>query len=279
MNRIPICYCGNKKIFGGILMSVLSIIDKTPSPIEIILLTMDLTDKNPAFTPFTEEQRDILDAAIKEVNPDSTARIVDVTDLQRKYFTKAKNQKNSYTPYASIRLFLDLLDVPEKLIYLDADVMCLKDVTELYKNDLEGYEFAAVVDIVGRRFFGKNYCNSGVLLLNLKKIRETDLFERARIRVRDRFMLMPDQSAINFLSTSKLILPYRFNEQRAIKDDTVIKHFCMGYKWRGPILTSYNYKQWHRDAVHKAGIFEFEHIYKKFDDILAALDDKSLISI
>jgi len=279
MNRIPICYCGNRKIFGGIFMSILSIIDKTDSPLEIILLTMDLTDKNSAYIPFSEEQRALLERILKEKNPESTARIIDVTDLQRKYFTRAKNQKNSYTPYASIRLFLDLLDVPEKLIYLDADIMCLKDIRTLYDTDIEGYEFGAAVDIVGRHFFGKTYCNSGVLLINLAKIRETDLFEKARIRVRDKFMMMPDQSAINFLSTSKLILPYSFNEQRAIKEDTVLKHFCMGYKWYGPILTSYNFKQWHRDRVHKAGIYCFEHIYERFDEILASLPDKSLISI
>ena len=106
MRRIPIGYCGNRKIFGGILMSVMSVIDKTKAPVDLILLTMDLTDKNPAFLPFTEEQRCVAESTLRKVNANSTASIINVTDLQKKYFSKAKNQKNSYTPYASIRLFL-----------------------------------------------------------------------------------------------------------------------------------------------------------------------------
>ena len=277
---IPVCYCGNRKIFGGIFMSVLSIVEKTDAPLDIILLTMDVSYKNPQYLPFSEEQRELLDKTLKEKNPESTARIFDVSELYRTYLEKGKNNNNSYTPYASIRLFLDLLDVPEKIVYLDADIMCLSDVSEYYNIDIEEYEFAATLDIVGRKFFRNNYCNSGVMLLNMKKIRETGLFARARARVSGKWMMMPDQSAIHKEAKSKLVVPYRFNEQREIKPDTVFKHFCMGYKWRGPILTSYNYKQWHRREVHeKLGIFDFDEIYEKFDKILSEGNNKELINI
>ncbi len=280
MNRVPICYCGNKRIFGGIFMSALSILKNTDAPIEIILLTMDVSYKNPQYIPFSEEQRELLDKTLKAKNPESCARIIDVGELYREHLEKGKNNNNSYTPYASIRLFLDLLDVPEKLIYLDADIMCLADVREYYETDIENYEFAATLDIVGRRFFRNNYCNSGVLLLNIKKIRETGLFARARERVFRKWMMMPDQSAIHKEASAKLLVPYRFNEQRNIKPDTVFKHFCMGYRWRGPFLTSYNYKQWQRLEVHeKLGIFEFDDIYGEFDKILSEGNNKELINI
>ena len=280
MNKIPICYCGNKRIFGGIFMSVLSILESCSEPLEIILLTMDLSDKNPTYIPFTEEQRLLLEKTLKGYNAESTARIIDVTALQHKYFDKAKNQKNSYTPYASIRLFLDELDVPEKLIYLDADIMLAKSIKELYDVDIKNYEFAAVKDIVGSRFFPKQYCNSGVLLLNLKTIKETGLFTKAKDLVKKRALMMPDQSALNMRCIAKLVLPYRFNEQRAIKEDTVIKHFCMGYKWHGILLKSYNYKQWHRKEVHEElGIFCFDRIYEIYDKILSEGNNRELIGI
>lgn len=280
MNTIPICYCGNKRIFGGIFMSVLSILKNTDAALEIILLTMDVSEKNPLFLPFSEEQLKLLSETLRAKNPESSARIIDVGALYREHLEKGKNNHNSYTPYASIRLFLDLLDVPEKLIYLDADIMCLSDVSEYYDIDIEDYEFAATLDIVGRKFFRNNYCNSGVMLLNMKKIRETGLFARARERVSRKWMMMPDQSAIHKEASAKLVVPYRFNEQRGIKPDTVFKHFCMGYKWRGPILTSYNYKQWHRKEVHeKLGIFEFDGVYAEFDRILSEGNNKDLIQI
>ena len=280
MNRIPICYCGNKKIFGGIFMSVLSVVEHCREPIEIILLTMDLSEKNPAYVPFVEEQRLLLEKTLKEYNPESIARIIDVTELQHKYFDKAKNQKNSYTPYASIRLFLDELEVPEKLIYLDADIMCAKSIRELYDTDISRHEFGAVLDIVGHRFFPKQYCNSGVLLLNLGMIKKTGLFTKAKELVKRRALMMPDQSALNMKCISKLVLPYKFNEQRAIKEDTVIKHFCMGYKWKGVLLTRYNHKQWHRKAVHEElGIHCFDKIFEIYDKILAEENNRELIEI
>lgn len=277
---IPICYCGNRKIFGGIFMSALSVMKNTDAPLEIILLTMDVTDKNPLFLPFSEEQRALLEKTLQAKNAESSVRIIDVGELYRAHLEKGKNNNNSYTPYASIRLFLDVLDVPEKLIYLDADIMCLSDVREYYEIDVEDYEFGATLDIVGRKFFRNQYCNSGVLLLNMKKIRETGLFARARARVSKKWMMMPDQSAIHKEASKKLVLPYRFNEQRDIKPDTVFKHFCMGYKWRGPFLTSYNYKQWHRREVHeKLGIFELDEIYAEYDKILSEDNNKELIGI
>lgn len=280
MKTVPICYCGNRKIFGGIFLSVLSIIKNTDVALDIILLTMDLSDQNPVWLPFSEEQRLLLDKTVKKKNANSGVRIIDVGEYQERFFSKGKNNHNSYTPYASIRLFLDLLDVPHKIVYLDADIMCLGNVEEYYDIDIENYEFAATLDIVGRKFFRNNYCNSGTLLLNIEKIRETGIFERARKRVLEKWMMMPDQSAIHKECTSKLVLPYRFNEQRDIKEDTLFKHFCMGYKWYGPILTSYNYKQWHRDKVHeKLKIFEFDDIYEEYDRIISEESNKELIGI
>ena len=41
-------------------------------------------------------------------------------------------------------------------------------------------------------------------------------------------MIMPDQSALDRLTSSKLLLPRKFNEQRSLRKDTVIKHFNKG---------------------------------------------------
>lgn len=280
MKIIPVCYCGNRRIFGGIFMSVLSIAKKTESALDIILLTMDLHEDNETWLPFTEEQRVLMENTLKGYNPDSRVSIIDVTDLQKEHLSRGKNNKNAYTPYASIRLFLDLLDVPEKIVYLDADVMCCGNIEEYYDIDVSEYEFGATLDVVGHNFFPYEYCNSGVLLLNMPKIRETGLFAKARRRVCKRWMMMPDQSALNFLCVAKLVLPYRFNEQRAIKEDTVFKHFCMGFKRRGIIITSYNYKQWHRAEVHeKLGIHDFDGIYEEYDRIKAEGDNAALLEL
>lgn len=42
---------------------------------------------------------------------------------------------------------------------------------------------------------------------------------------------MPDQTALFLLGKKVLILPRKFNEQRKVKEDTVIKHFNKGVKY------------------------------------------------
>lgn len=266
--RIPVCYSANGKIFGGIVLSVLSVLSHTPRPLTFYLLTMDLTDQNERFTPISQRQAQILDKIAKEYNPENEVILLDETKLFMRELSHGKNIKNGFTPYAMTRLLLDYVDVPQKIIYLDADTMCCSDLSQLFDIDISDYEFAAVLDKVGHIWVRYNYCNSGVLLLNFENIKKSGLFVKARKRVNKRKMFMPDQSALNFLAKRKLILPYKFNEQRTIKSDTVIKHFCQGFKWYGPFFRLYNYKQWHIKEVHeKLGIHDFDRIYEKYDEL------------
>lgn len=266
---IPICYCGNDRMFEGVVLSALSVANNTAEPLNIYLLTADLTELNEKFKPFTEAHRRTLEEILQRKNPLNEVKILDAGECYRQYFSGGKNERSDYTPYAQLRLFLDRLGLSVgKLIYLDADVMCLADAAILYNTDMTEYEFAAARDVVGSIFIYPNYCNSGVLLLNLDKIRETGLFEKCIKRVRRRRMFMPDQSSLNFKAKKKLILPRRFNEQRGIREDTVFKHFCQGFKWYGPFFRLYNYKQWHRAAVReKLGIRAFDGIYEEYDEL------------
>ena len=63
----------------------------------------------------------------------------------------------------------------ERLIYLDADTLVRKDLRDLWNTDLEGHPIAAVRDVVmpmgHSRVPRGEYFNSGVLLLDLVKIR------------------------------------------------------------------------------------------------------------
>jgi len=42
---IPVCYCGNRGVFNGILLSVLSMLNRTKEQVEVYLFSMDLSDK------------------------------------------------------------------------------------------------------------------------------------------------------------------------------------------------------------------------------------------
>ena len=74
------------------------------------------------------------------------------------------------------------------------------------------------------------------------------------------------ESALNKYGKKKYI-PFRFNEQRKIKENTIIKHFCKGIVFFLPFgFHIYNIKQWNREKVHKSlKIFMFDDIYERVD--------------
>ena len=111
-------------------------------------------------------------------------------------------------------LAADIEVLPDKILYLDTDVMARNDISEVYNTDVENFEFAAAKDYLGRFFINKDYVNSGVMLINLKNVRKTGLFKKALIACATEKMAFPDQTALNTLSLSIKYLPMRFNEQK-----------------------------------------------------------------
>ena len=260
---INIMYSGNDKVFKGILLSTLSIIKNTNEPLSINILTMEIDE----FKPINKEMVDLLDKVVKEKNKESYVKLYDVTSIFNEEMKDSKNLNNFYTPYCLLRLFSDLLDLPKKIIYLDTDTMVNKDIKSLFDIDIEKYEFAGVVDRLGRWFIGLSYINSGVLLLNLDKIRETKLFINTRNLVKTKKMAFPDQSALNKLKTSYLKIPSIYNNQGPLKKNTVIKHFCKSIRFL-PFYHTINVKQWDVVNVHKKlKIFMYDDVYTEYKKV------------
>ncbi len=249
---INILLSGNKKVFDGALSELISITNKTKEPINCYIFTMNLTRVKPEFVAIEDEQIKFLNKVVKTKNQENEVKKVDVTDLYEKEFGNCKNENAYCTPYTLLRLLADLIpEMPDKILYLDIDMMAGKDISELYNTDISNYEYAAVKEKYGHFFIRWDYINAGMLLFNMKKIKETRLLEKAREKIRTRKMLFADQDAIFWSTTSKLILPRKFNEQRMFNNpNTVICHFCKRLLWL-PYPRVRNYKQWHIEKVHK----------------------------
>ncbi len=259
---IPILFAGNEAVFDGMVISSLSIVKHHRGILRVYLFTMDLTDVSPDYRPINEAQRQYLEDVYRSVNSESRVFLVDVGDYYRETLLNAKNQDNLYTPYSFLRLFADRVTfLPEKIIYLDTDTVLCGDISLLYDVEINDAEFAAVRDYYGRIFLGINYLNSGVLLLNLHKIRQTGLFQRAIRRCAEKKIFLPDQTTINRLAVKKKILPRRFNEQHKCRKNTLIRHFSMTIRWF-PKFHTQNIKPWHVDKVHTCLKIH------RFDDIL-----------
>ena len=265
---INLMLCGNQKVFDGMLITLLSISKHTTEPLNVYIATMDLTNIDEKFIPITENHRLIIENKLKERNSKNSVILIDETKIYNEEMKKNINMKTHYTPYIFLRLLSDKIEIlPEKLLYLDTDIVCYKDISELYNIDMSNYEIAAAKDFIGRKWINKNYLNSGVLLMNLKKIRKNNSFEACRKMCLTRKMMLPDQTALNDCCKYKLILDDKFNEQYKRKSDTVIRHFSMQLLYF-PIIRPRNIKPWEIDKVHNIlKIHDYDDIYEEYLEV------------
>ena len=151
--------------------------------------------------------------------------------------------------------------MPDKLLYLDIDIMFNKDIRLLYDIDVSNVEYAAARDHYGKYLLYPNYINAGVLLFNMDYCKETKIFEKARNELKKKKLLFADQSALVKATTKKKMLPQRFNDQKFLHSKrTVVRHFSKRLFYL-PYPHTANIKQWDIEKVHK--IFK----YHQFDDI------------
>lgn len=249
---INILLCGNKKVFDGALTELLSITNKTKETINCYIFTMDVSRIKKDYTCITDEQVEFLNEVVKSKNEENKVIKIDVTNLYESEFGNCKNEGAYCTPYTLLRLLADMVpEIPDKILYLDIDMMAADDISKLYNTDITDYEYAAVKEKYGSVFIWPDYINAGMLLLNMKKIKETKLLEKARKLIKTKKMLFADQDAIYKATTKKLLLPRIYNEQSKFnKKDTVICHFCKRLMWM-PYPHTENYKQWNVDEIHK----------------------------
>lgn len=261
---LNVLFCGNDGVFDGFLTCALSMMKRTSSkePFSFTIFTMTLTRVDERFTPIPDEHVRLFERVVKRYNPENTVKVIDVTDLYERELGGCPNEGAYCSPYTLIRLLADMVDgMPDKLLYLDADIMFNRDPHLLYDIDVSDVEYAAARDHYGKYLLYPNYVNAGVLLFNLKKARETELFSKARAELRCKKFLFADQTALIHATKKKMLLPQRYNDQKFLHKHTVVRHFSKRLFWL-PYPHTENIKQWQVDKVH--GAFH----YHQFDDIL-----------
>jgi len=259
-----ILFSGNDGVFDGILTCLLSIFKRTETrePFDVYILTMDVSRMKPEYVPIQDEKIAFLQEVAKEYNPKNKIIKIDVTDIYEREFANSPNEQCYCSPYTLLRLFIDLIpEIPDKILYLDMDILFNRDIKLLYDIELEGYEYAAGRDHYGKFFVHPNYINAGVLLFNMPEARRTGLFEKARKLIRTKKLPFADQSAIYRSTTKKKMLPQKFNDQKFLHESTVVRHFSKRLFWL-PYPHTDNIKQWHVTKVH--AVFR----YNQFDDVL-----------
>lgn len=136
---------------------------------------------------------------------------------------KTGNARLTYAAYLRLLIPDVLPQKLDKVIYMDCDIVVINPIYDLWNKDLTDYYLAALDDygqggISGAKRLGigegYSYFNSGVMLINLKKLREMDFFEKVKEYVktnRERIM-MHDQDILNgLLYEKRMALEVRWN--------------------------------------------------------------------
>ena len=105
-----------------------------------------------------------------------------------------------------------------KAVYLDCDTIVLGDIGELFDSDISGVCAGGVDDVIKESYVKSlglgRYFNSGVMLLNLAKMRETRADERlfkttAELSGKSKYL---DQDALNIVfAGDEIFLPQKWN--------------------------------------------------------------------
>ena len=273
---INILLCGNYKVFDGALTELISITNKTKENVKCFIFTMDVSRIKPEYISMTDNQIEFLNKVVKQKNPNNEVIKIDITELYEAEFKECKNESAYCTPYTLLRLFADKIEgIPDKLLYLDIDMMINGDLSELYNIDVEDYEYAAVKEKYGSKVIRPDYINAGMLLLNMKKIKETGLLEKARTKIKTKKMLFADQDAIFWSTKKKKILPKKYNNQSSFNNkNTLVCHFSKRLLlWPYPRIE--NYKQWNIKEVHEVlkchvydkDLEEYVRLKKEFEEM------------
>ena len=249
-----ILFCGDRNVQDGLLIAVLSLLENTQEHLDIYVLTLDMSMNGRIYSPIEQTFVDYLNETVSAQYDDRLyIKLIDTTDLFKDE-TPDANLSTRFTPCCMLRLFADKIDeIPDRILYLDTDVICRRDFGDFYYQNMDGVEIAGVLDYYGSWFFRKNifkrdYLNSGVLLMNMCELRKTGLLSSCRHMCTTKQMFMPDQSALNKLSVSKRICERKYNDQRRLHSDTVFQHFTTYFKFF-PYVRTETVKPWQTEKV------------------------------
>ena len=268
---LHVLFCGNEGVFDGVLSCTLSILHRSqiPEGLHVHLFTMDATHLDVRYTPITSQQIAFLSRVLHSYGENHCVSCTDVTALYREEFSGCPNENAYCSPFTLIRLLADRVEgLPDKLLYLDADVLFNRDVHLLYDIDVSDVEYAAARDHYGKYLIHPNYINAGVLLFNLAHMRECGTFVRAREWLRRKKLPFADQSALIRATQKRRMLPQKFNDQKFLHTHTVVRHFSKRLFYL-PYPHTENIKQWQVERVrHVFGYPQLNDILNEYQRLM-----------
>ena len=205
---VPVFFASDKNYLPYLTVAVKSLVNKTSenNNYNIYILTNDLTNED--IHEMKELEKSNVSINVVDVNPK-------IESIKSKVALR-----DYYSVSIYFRLFIPTL-FPEldKAIYLDSDIVLNRDIADMFNEEIGNNYLGAVLDetvYTNKDFIyyvnealdvsEKQYFNSGVLIMNLKKFRDNDIendFYRW-VNSYDFGTVAPDQDYLNCISKNKV---------------------------------------------------------------------------
>ena len=228
---ITLVYVTDKNYVMPTLVSITSAIKNKASHYKIYVVT-------------TFEYSDII-SRFRSLNDITTEIIVIPIDIKN-FIPQDFSSLNHVTNTALIKFFLpDILSGEDKVLYLDGDTIIQKPLDELYNTELQDNYAGVVSDSAlyampqhaeHLQIEPEKYFNSGVMLLNLKKMREASLTNKLLEYKTNQYNYFMDQDAFNKILYNRVVfLPEKYNmiplnkTKKQIKEAAIL-HFAVKLK-------------------------------------------------
>jgi lipopolysaccharide biosynthesis glycosyltransferase len=215
--RVNVAFCFDRNFLEPAAVAITSLVcnAKGKCCYEIYCVVdknMDLQDKNS------------INSIVKRFSPGSNLHFL----TEEGSFDLSKTS-DRFSKAVYFRMLLpELLPDIDKIIYLDTDLVVCDALLDLYNTDIGDNLLAGVLDYFTSRiqwlvrehkvqykelkFNRKEYINSGVLIMNLQKLREINLKKSWIDLSQKKLFWAPDQDILNYTCEGKkFLLPLKYN--------------------------------------------------------------------
>lgn len=206
---IKVAFCSNRKLYKYLPININSLL-KYNDRIGKIYLILEDDDINDI-----KYLKEVLDKYSVDVE------VVNFSKVQFDYLNRnSENLDTIFSNFCFAKLVLSELTNEDKIIYLDMDTIVRGDISLLWKLDLDNYYALGCRDYgvldenyhYGTLNTNCKYINTGVMVLNLNKIRNDELVSKLFDFINSRKLVYPDQDAFNLVCDSAIgYIPSIFN--------------------------------------------------------------------
>lgn len=246
------------------------------------------------YTSVTDENKEKIKKYEKE---NISIEFVDLNkqleEIKEKLYTR-----NYFSNTTYYRLFIpELYPEYDKAVYIDSDTVCLSDIAELYNTDMGDNLIAGIPDgviqaidifkdyverVVGVADYN-NYFNAGVIVMNLKELRDYK-FEEKFIYMLEKikFEVAQDQDYLNRLCKGRVkILDYSWNRMPVMgktEEKINLIHYNLGAKpW---YFDNVVYQEYFWEYAKKTEFYnEIKELGTKYTDEDKERDDSNSLKL